>query len=206
MRVAFNILETAKGQSSIQFFNATDLHENPAPVSGFFQQDSGTARITWTTTDISRWNRMLMRFLHEVNKLHGGTPLKLTRALLGLGGKQVVFDQKHGKYRNLSTAQDAAKTYALVGTKLVVDAEDEKEAMHRARARITREMQDQPTSAEKLAAWFTGGCKLKLVESGEVPKPVSMLDIAWKDENKLAEQPIEKLTWKRQDEKEDSAP
>ncbi len=200
MRVAFNILEANAEGATVEFFNATDMHENPEPVVARWE---GEDAIVWSTACLDRWNRKLMRFLHTANEKHGdGTALRLVRTMMGLGGKQVVYDGKHAKYRNLSTAQDGAKTYALVGTKIQVEAADEKEAAAKGQHAITRAMAKEPDQAEILAKWFRGQ-KVRLVDSEEVPKPIPVEQLArTAAEKKLAAEPIQKLSLKEDDKDE----
>lgn len=199
MRVAFHILDT-DGAVTVEFFNATEMHENPEPVVARWEGDEP---ILWSSVCIDRWNRKLMRYLHTVNEKLGGSPVQLVRALLGLGGKQVVWDAKHSKYRNLSTAQDGAKTYTLVGTKIQIEAADEKEAAAKGQHAITRAMAKDPEQAETLAKWFRGQ-KVKLVDSEEVPQPIPLIQLARNaHEKKLAELPIQKISLKDEDDKDE---
>ncbi len=196
MRVAFCIVSVGPSTSMVRLFVAADMQDGPAPLA-MIRDEEGVA---WSTRTLDGWMRRLMTHIEKVEKLHGGSALKLVRALVGLGAKQVVWDNEKKKYRNLSTAADAPKVWTLTGTSLTVEAKDEAEALKRAPARIAAAMDDAPDKAHIFARWFTSK-KVEAEEGGAVPEAIPVEALALPNEKGLAKLPIPVLKMK-EDEKE----
>ncbi len=203
MRIAFAIKSAGQeGQTSIHFFNASEMQESPTPLIATWNYPQGakaTAPVYYTST-LDVWQRRVMAFVGGVVEEHGNSALLLVRALVGLGAKQVVWDPTQGKYRNISTAKKGETTWQLVGTKVSYEAEDEKDALAKAPHKLMRAMQADPANATSLAKWFDGG-KVKALETNDLPKAIAIEALAnGAQEVKLAATPIPKISRKKEDE------
>ncbi len=200
MRVAFNILSSNAKGSVVELFNATDMDEQPKPLTVLWDVEAGAVQLpTFQTKTLDVWQRRLMAFVLRVMDAHGTTPLTLVRAFHGLGGKQVIWDVGQGRYRNLSTAQEGAKVWQLVGTKLTVEGKDEKDALSKAPICLMNAMKAKPAEAPALAAWYEKS-KVKEVAGAKLPDAIAIAKLAHGEaEVKLAETAIPKLNMKDDD-------
>ena len=117
----------------------------------------------------SRENSMIIRGLDALKAKAFESPVSMINALEEEGGRQIVYDKRQKKYRNVSTMKDDADRYEAVGTGISIAAPDEDLAERKLTSQIMKAMTKNPEDAAELAEWFTKGRKIKLLESGEVP-------------------------------------
>ncbi len=194
MRLAFSIDAATRDDTTVRFFAAVGLTDGAGEAVYLNRQGDHSI---WQADSIGGPSRRLMAYLDKAREAFScNSPLMLVRTLVGLGAKQVVWDDAAEKFRNLASAQDGDNEYELVGTKLRVGAKDEASALTRAKARLMTAMDEAPEEAETLARWFKTK-KLKIVTSGAVPDAIPVAKLArGQEEVALAAKPIEKLSMK----------
>ncbi len=119
------------------------------------------------------------------------SPLKSVMELAQSGARQVIFDERLKKYRNVTTMKEGEDTYSAVGVKnIVVSADTEETAVNRVKKLITNAMMENPASAGELAGWFSAGCKVTKVTSGKLPDVVGREALAGPGEKELVTKPV----------------
>lgn len=194
MRFAYEIKDITANIATIVLFNAAECAENPA---------CDKVVMRWARNDNKSWS-FLGISIHDVNgvvnRLLRGikpvlkdkdSPLKVVLSLAQETARQVVYDERMKKYRNVTTMKEGEDTFAAVGVKnIVTTAENEEKAIARIKKTITSTMMENPASAAELAGWFTAGCKVSKLASGKLPDVVGREALAGPGEHELAKKPV----------------
>lgn len=198
MRFAYTINELTTTNASITLFNSSEAGDSPdsmAKVSIFWYRSANnqpwkfnSISILDINSDVSRLLRNLKASFHETSKV---SPLRMVMELAGNSAKQVVYDERLKKYRNVSTMKEGEDTFAAIGVKgIVVSAANEEAAVGRVKKLITNAMMENPKAAGELAGWFTNGCKVSKLTSGSLPDVVGREALAGPGEKELASKPV----------------
>jgi hypothetical protein len=106
------------------------------------------------------------------------TPVIFFRALLARGAKQVVFDKRTSKFRNVTTMKDGESVYRAVGTDVTITTGDEALVTNRLQRAVSETMAKTPTKAGALAKWYEGGMKTEKISDGKAPDAVDWKTLA----------------------------
>lgn len=192
MRFAYVINDVSNTIAHLTLLNASDTADQKiATISvGYTRSAPGQP---WTfngillpdvSIDHSRLVRNIKTSITEATKV---SPLKLVMELAQSGARQVIYDDRLKKYRNVTTMKEGEDTYAAVGVKgITVTAENEEAAINRVKKLITNAMMENPKSAGELSGWFTAGCKVSKLASGKLPDVVGREQLAGPGEKELA--------------------
>lgn len=145
----------------------------------------------------SKENSAIIRSLDNLHHTAFESPVALLAALEDEGGRQVVYDKRLKKFRNISTMKDDKNMYVAVGTDISVPCDDEDLAERRLSTMVTKAMIKNPEEATTLAEWFAKGRKVKLLESGEVPGHATREIFANKGEATAQKKTIKKMVAKK---------
>ena len=209
MRLAIYLNLLTSTHLAIQLFDAANLSTEKAGAVPLASVEFEKSKNRWNYRGallpniLSRAETMTVSKLVRANaealtegetiKATGITPVLLVRALLSRRAVQVTLDTAAKKFRCVSTMKEGLNTYNLQGLPfgMSVDAEDEEQAVRIAKKEVTAAMIDSPEKAASLAAFFTGGCKVKQATSGALPDFVKLESLADSPaEEKLAKTPV----------------
>jgi len=112
----------------------------------------------------------LSQVIRGLSQFKFSTPTELINEIRKASGKQVVWDEVNGRYRNVSTMKEGKSSFEAVGLGVTVTADDEEIAQRRLQNQVTKAMVANPAKAKKFAEWFEKDRPVKEVESGSVPE------------------------------------
>lgn len=198
MRFAYVISEIQNGISTITLMNSGEVSDaGPKLAKLSLSWARASASTPWsflgvTLLDITSDHARLLRNIKSaITDATRASPLKLVMELAQEGARQVIFDERMKKYRNVTTMKEGEDTYAAVGVKnMVVTAENEEQAITRVKKQVTNLMMEKPEAAAELAGWFSAGCKVSKLASGKLPDVVGREALAGPGEKELATKPV----------------
>lgn len=195
MRFAYEIKTISATIATIVLFNSAEAVENPAcdKLVAMWTRPDGKSPWSFAGLQIHDVNTDVARLLRNIKPVlkDKESPLKLTLALAADAARQVVYDERMKKYRNVTTMKEGEDTYAAVGVKnMVTTAENEEKAIARFKKQITNVMMENPKAAVEMAGWFAEGCKVSKLASGKLPDVVGREALAGPGEHELAKKPV----------------
>lgn len=216
MRFAFNVNvnDIVGNLLTVDLFDAATASEpNTAQLAALvFSRENAKAPFVFDVLTmggpITKGDQLTIRKLAKVFELAvaeqviGLTPLAILRNIVAELGVQVAWDAQQKRFRCVGTMKEGESVYQLVGCDgLAVEAKDDDTALRLAKRLVTENMIEHPENAEKLAKFFSGGCKLKKMVSGKLPEYTKIESLAQAGEERLAAAPI-KLRTTKDDDKE----
>lgn len=187
MRFAYSIIAISSILSEVVFFNAVDAGDEVASIPTLkILHDRKDLTSTITLNGLGDEHSRLIRNFKKVYDPR--SPLKTIIAMHEqLGARQVVYDIRLKKYRNVTTMKEGEDTYSAKGIKgISVTAKTEEEAVNRVKKIVTTAMMENPSAAAELANWFVAGCKVDKLASGKLPDVINRADLAGPGESELA--------------------
>jgi len=215
MRLAYEIVKPDENTLTLIVFPARESKDKPEEISNaLIRYSRPDAKKPWAFKSIiiNQINDLSARLISDLGAAQATTttPLLLANSFHENGGRQVVWDKRQTRFRNVSTMKAGEDTWQAVGVEgITVNTEDEEKAVQRCKRAITDMMMEKPAQAADLAKWFSNGCKVKKLASGALPDAISREFLANPDEVELAKKPIvikvEKKVKKEKTEKKEKA-
>lgn len=193
MRFAYNIDKINSTQSLVTLFNAADAGDELAKIPLLVMEHKRSSpNEPWKLAGITlsglsdEHSRLIRNFKKAAGALD--SPIKTLISLHeNVGARQVVYDARLKKFRNVTTMKEGEDTYSAKGIKGInVTAKTEEEAVNRVKKVVTDAMMTNPSAAAELSAWFTAGCKVDKLASGKLPDVLKREELAGPGEAEIA--------------------
>lgn len=200
MRFAFNLI-ARNAELVIELYDAASVSESGANPSCLGRLAYSKEKNRWVSNGLSLPSIIQRSDVLTVKKIAkanldamdeaieevGLSPLVFLRALIAQRSVQIVWDASTKKFRCVGTMTEGSDHYEAVGASLTVEAKDEDIAIRLAKKAVAERMAEKPEDAAKLAAFFSGGCKVKKIVSGKLPDYIKVESLASNsEEEKLA--------------------